>query len=413
LSRPFRACTTVHDIGRPEVGFVTEPRFDVLVIGSGPAGATAAYRLARDGFKTLVLEKEKLPRYKACGGAVTEKLFRAVDFDVSPVVEDSITKLILTHHHLTQAQLSFNQAPVSLVMRDKFDSYLVEHAAQMGAVIHDGEAAKEISFQSDCVRVRTGKGEYSGEIIVGADGASGITSRAANLSSPRNVAAALEMEVSVSPRQLEQWRHRVLLDWGAIRFGYAWIFPKADHLSVGIGTYVRGPLYPRFAIAGGEPRTNLRGRLNEWIKGEETLTPRQVLVERGHIVPLGGPLTTLHGPRVVLTGDAGGLIEPLLAEGIYYALRSGQIAAEVIAEAFRREDLDLSGHSKRVAAEFGPSFERSAAIARLTYRFPRACLKGLALLSPARNSFGSILEGHDMPPIWSFVQAVGNWLESH
>jgi geranylgeranyl reductase family protein len=386
--------------------------YNVIVIGGGPAGATAAYRLAREGLRTLLVEKEKLPRYKACGGALTEKVFRSMDVDIAPVVEDSITSIVLSHRHRTLSELRFEKPTISLVMRDKFDNYLTEQSANQGVVVHDGEPVRQVSFGADRARVKTDSGEYQAEIVVGADGANGITARSASLGQPRGTGAALELELSVGAAQLDSWRHRVLVDWGAIPFGYAWIFPKADHLSVGIGTFVRGPLYPKFVLRGGEPRANLRARLAEWMACEPSLRSHRVLVERGHLVPLGGPSMRLDAPRVVLAGDSGGLVEPLLAEGIYYALRSGQIAAEVIVNALVREDLDLSQYTSRIQDEFTPAFQRAAGLARLAYRFPRACLTSLSLIPPLRNSFGQSMENPALPGLWTFVEAFGNWLDS-
>ena len=148
--------------------------------------------------------------------------------------------------------------------------------------------------------------------------------------------------------------------------------------------------------------------------GEPSLVGHKVLIERGHLVPLGGRAALLHNSRVVLTGDAGGLVEPLLAEGIYYALRSGQIAAEVIADSFRREDLDLSEHTRRVEAEILPEFQNSAGMASLVYRFPRAMLTALSVASPLRNVASRMMEGHGnlSRALWGAGQAIGNLLDS-
>ena len=390
-----------------------DSKFDVIVIGSGPAGASAAYRLARDGFKTLVLEKEKLPRYKPCGGAITSKVFDKIDFDITPRIQDRVTQISLAHHNRTLASLKFTESPVSLVMRDEFDNTLTEHAAQAGATVHEAEAVREISFEPNGARVKTKAGDYACEIVVGADGANGITARAANLHQPRSLAAALEVELAVSDKQLDAWRHHIYLDFGALPYGYAWIFPKADHLSVGIGTYLRGPLYRHFAQRAGDGRADLRTRLQEWIAREPTLRDNRVLIERGHLVPLGGQPARLHDSRVVLTGDAGGLIEPFMAEGIYYAMRSGQIAAEVIGEAFRREDMDLAEHTRRVHQEFLPTFQNAAGMARFTYRFPTLSLQTVAVVPGLKNAVGQMMDGQASASgaLLQGVRILGNWLD--
>ena len=144
---------------------------DVIVVGAGPAGATLAYELGKRGIGVLVLEKEKLPRYKCCAGGVTSKAAKLLDFDISEVAEDVIYEVSFTFN-LGSSYLGQHSQPLMYtVMRDEFDYFLVMRAQQLGAVLMDGQKVTQIQVSGDWVEISTADNIFRSRLVVGADGA--------------------------------------------------------------------------------------------------------------------------------------------------------------------------------------------------------------------------------------------------
>ncbi len=312
--------------------------YEVLVVGAGPAGATLAYQLARAGARVLLLEKEKLPRYKTCGGGITYKAARLLDFDISPVVEQTVTGLVVTNQLGHMFTRRTEQPLIYMVMRSRFDHFLVERAREVGAVVIDGCPVKRIEVNDQHVAVATRDGQgFRAQVLVGADGANSVVARSLGLMRKIPVAIGLESEVRVEDDVLARWQDLVLLDVATITAGYGWIFPKGDHLSIGVG----GPAEDSERIrAYDEQFTALcRSLLGQY----------EVIHRQGHRLPLRPPGAPIHGPRSLLVGDAAGLVNPLDGEGIYYAIRSAQIAAPFILEALgKREVPDFCDYARAV-----------------------------------------------------------------
>jgi flavin-dependent dehydrogenase len=249
--------------------------------------------------------------------------------------------------------------PVVMVMRHKFDALLL---ARSGAEVLKDTAVTGVVERDDEVQVQAGDRTITARYLVGADGAASRVARCLGLRRRRQVAGTLEAEVPLdgSGDLREKYGNRAVFAMGAIPWGYAWIFPKGDHLSVGIMRIQSG-------------RANLRTALQ---RAMDHLGIRLDGVKlHGHPLPCyqaptwpwwrRQPQERLSTRRCLLVGDAAGLVDPLIGEGIRYAITSGRLAAEVI---IRDE---LAGYELAIWRELGHSLATAALAANLYYRIPR------------------------------------------
>jgi geranylgeranyl reductase family protein len=331
---------------------------DVIVVGSGPAGGTTAYELARRGLDVTLLEKQKLPRYKVCAGGVTLKTLKLLDFDLSPAYESEIARGMCTFKGQSPVTIDFGEVVGWTVMRDKFDYLIVQQAQAAGARVLDEQRVRDIEYEATGALVRTRGDVFRCSMVIGADGANGPVAPSAGLLKQRSAAVALETEVEVPRDVLEARQGCVHFDFGSVPGGYGWVFPKREVLSIGVGC---------FWGKATRLKTSLFSFLQTLGLG---IDPSQAKV-RGHLVPLGGSERVLHGERVVLAGDAAGLAEPLTGEGIYYAVRSAKIAADVIYEALQGKAADLSSYTAQVNAGMVRDLRYARLLANVFYRLPR------------------------------------------
>ncbi len=355
--------------------------YDVIVVGAGPGGSTAARHLARAGFKTLLLEKEKMPRYKPCGGGLSLKVPALLDFDFSPTIQVPISSALIGYGR-ERTRVDFGYTAGYCVMRPQFDLLLAEQAAAAGAEVRDAQPVTGVEFTDTGARVTTRGETYECRFVVGADGVNGLVRRAAGLPPHTRLGVALEAEMDAPSAAIDEWRGVVLLDFGAIAWGYAWIFPKAEHLSVGIGVLVR-PGH----------RLDLRAELERYVRSEPSLAQAHNTLLRGHRLPLGGQAGRYHAARAVLVGDAAGVVDPFTAEGISYAIQSGRLAAEEIAAAFERGDLDLAPYTRRVNREISSSFRYAWWLTQFFYRATRFSYHIFERSEATRNAIGDMMSG--------------------
>jgi geranylgeranyl reductase family protein len=326
---------------------------DVIVVGAGPGGASAAYFLCQAGFSVRILEKMALPRFKVCAGGVPATCLSLFPFCFDPVLEQEVTRATFAYRgqsvtHALSAQTLY------MVMRDKFDAFLVEHS---GGEVEDRSEVRAVSQDTGGVTVtlRTGR-TLRARYVIGADGANSRTGRSAGLLDGRRHGVGLESEVAVEPEVLTAFQGRILVGLGALTNGYYWVFPKSDHLSVGIGTMTRGV-------------SSLPDILTE------TMSRHGISLDKsrryGYPLPVHVHNKPIHSRRVFLVGDAAGLVDPLTGEGIRHALESGKIAAEVI------RDGQGNTYTQRIARSLGRDLIWAKRFSRIFYARQRACFRWL------------------------------------
>lgn len=354
------------------------PEYEVIIVGAGPASGCAAFHLASAGRRVLVLEKDRLPRYKACGGGLSAGLLAQFPFSFEPVVETCINQVTYALGKRT-VSIALPPGSICMVMRDRFDAYLLERS---GAEVRQEMFVRSVSEQTDRVVLETKSGEtFQSRYLIGADGANSTVARAVGLRRNRHMLAAIEAEVRAPPEVLKRFQNNPLFVFGELRYGYLWVFPKAEHLSVGITA-----LRPER----GQLQATLFRVMEEYgisLEGAEL---------HGHPIPIYMRREPIATARTLLVGDAAGLVDPLTGEGIRFGIQSGRLAAEAI----------LSGHAERyphlVQRQIGFSHSLGAGLAYLFYRFPRLCFS-LGVSNPfATGIFVDLLSNRaDYLGVWA------------
>jgi geranylgeranyl reductase family protein len=356
--------------------------YDAIVAGAGPAGSTAARLLAQRGARVLLLDRARFPRDKPCGGGVTLAAARELALDLCPVVERTVNKVQVSLRMGSSFTRSSPEPLCYMTQRCRLDAYLAEQAVAAGADFRDGLAVREMDIEDRGVVVhadpstalRAGGDAYRARALVGADGANGIVAKAAGLRPTADAAVALEGNIPASDELIERWGKSIAIDLGGTPGGYAWLFPKGDHLNIGVGGWRWiGP--------------TLRDRLAKLCRYLE-LDESKLFGLRGYYLPLrarGAPL--VRGP-VLLAGDAAGFVDPLSGEGIHGAFWSGRLAAESIERCLSGEAPDLLGYERAVREQIEPELAMSTKLQSIFQRVPGPCI---ALMRRSDRFWGALV----------------------
>jgi geranylgeranyl reductase family protein len=328
--------------------------YDCIIVGAGPAGGTAAYHLAKKGRSVLVLEKESLPRYKPCGGGVSPAIAQWFDFDFSPAISVKADSLRFTWKLEDPVEAKIDsKEPIWMVRRDIFDHFLVQQAQKQGAELRDNTEVKGIEFKSDYWQVNTANGSVTGRYLIAADGAKGLMAKWLGFKErKRRLAGALEVEI---PATIEK-KTTIHFEFGLVKNGYIWNFPKDDCYSIGVGTFI-----------GGEPQ-DFKKIVDEYAKSFNLDIKNSK--QYGYPLCIWDGKQKLHTQNAILAGEAACVVDPFTAEGIRPSIFSGVLAAGFINDALSGDINALQNYSDAINEQWGNEMAWAQKLAGAFYRFP-------------------------------------------
>jgi geranylgeranyl reductase family protein len=334
-----------------------EEMYDVIVVGAGPAGTTAAHHCAKGGLKTLLLEKERLPRVKPCAGGVTAAAVSELGFEIpQQIIERQCTGMRVLFRGVEKEVRA--PEPISLmVTRSAFDQHLATMAVRAGTILSDGEECTGIERGEDRIVVRTDLRVITAPVIIGADGFFSRVRKFLRIKFEQDeIRFCVLAKIPMSSREISsRFKDLITIHYGYVSMGYTWIFPKGSHLSVGAGG----------ALSNGK---DLPNRLREFLSLNH-LDPNAKL--RGCFIPVSRWRHDMYSDRILLVGDAAGLVDSFSGEGIRFAIASGKLAAETVLTAHRRGDFSvrtMMGYQERCWEQMGNDLDTSNRATDLLFR---------------------------------------------
>ncbi len=353
-------------------------RYDVVVVGAGPAGSTAARTLAQGGARVCLVDKARFPRPKPCGGALSPRTLRHLPQGFDTIVRTRIRRAIFTFQSGRPFEV-VTAAPMGyMVCREEFDAWLKAGAEEAGVSFREGVRVRAVEETAAGITVRTGGDALSAGTVIGADGARSLV--AAQLLPARPPARYLALQAEV-PQDGHPLSDTVLVDVGAYPGGYAWAFPKGDRLNVGaMVEYARG--------------RDLRKAFSSFVSKQPAVPaaaaacPQAALVAAPHSAPV-----PCARPGVLLVGDAAHLADPFLGEGIYYAVQSGSLAARAVLQGAGRTET-AARYAGHIESQVWPDLVAASRVAFLFHRMPRWWHHLLSLMPGSLSEVVGVLAGN-------------------
>ncbi len=359
-------------------------KFDVVIVGAGPAGCSAAIRLADSGLKIALLDKASFPRDKTCGDALSVDVVNqlamlsedlAKDFEKLAEKMPSYGVQIFSpnHKHVDIPFIHNGKKSCGFICeRMNFDNFLFKHVKQYSNIsIYEDCTVTSVENNSSNVLIKTNKENFSAEIIIACDGAHSIVAK--NLSDinveKKHYSAGLRVYYE-GVKSFHEENFIELHFFKDILPGYLWIFPLPDNkANVGIGM---------LSSAVSKKKVNLKTTLQDLIKTHPNLIERfkdarPLETIKGYGLPLGSKKRNISGERFLLTGDAAALIDPFSGEGIANAIRSGRVAAEHVMNCFKENNFSAAynkAYDKEIYHRMWNEFKVSTTLQKIT-NYPR------------------------------------------
>ncbi len=300
---------------------------------------------------------------RAAGG-VNVRSVRLLPFDVAPVAERVIRGARFSVRQTGSFTLYTEEPLTYMTQRRRLDAYLAERAIEAGVTLREGSPVRQVERHRSHITVRTGGGEaFEGRTLVAADGVNGTTAKLAGIDVKQWMVVGLEGNACPTGSFPSEWEDVLGLDGEAVPGYYGWIFPKGDHLNIGVAGW------QRYA-------PSLRARLNR-LSRYYGFDAEALEGLRGHRLPMRKPDSPLVDGNVLLVGDAAGLLDPLTGEGIYAAIYSGGVAARHLGAYVDGKARDLQGYVRELEQELLPELRISSRLYDLLYFSPATTIRVL------------------------------------
>ncbi len=290
--------------------------WDAVVVGAGPAGCACAYDLASAGKSVLLLDKSDFPRPKACAGGLTMKTVRALRFSIEPVIQQKVDRILLESRDSSRIPVGRRRSICVMTVRAELDAFCLTKTIEAGAVFQRIRRIDSIAHDEEKVVVTAADGVLHARFLVGADGAN---SQVRTMCSEGGTSEAgwfrkgLAIEANL---RRDAHKDDLVFDFSPVMSGYGWIFPKRDHVNIGLYCIDAEEVLNRSRLS-----TYITQQFGDDVKTEDFA---------GQYVGFGAAKHSAKNDRIFLVGDAGGFVDPLTGEGIYGAVMSGQAAASAI-----------------------------------------------------------------------------------
>jgi geranylgeranyl reductase family protein len=312
-----------------------------------------AYRLASAGASVLLLDRARFPRNKPCGGGLTIRAVRQLPFSVEPVVEDVVDRVELGIGYKRRYEQPSPKPLILMTQRARLDAYLAEQAVAAGAEFRDATQVRRVETNGRGALVDG----IRGDVVIGADGANGVTARSLGLCAQPAHGVALEGNLSHADVDIDRYRGRIVIEIGTVRGGYGWVFCKRDHVNVGVGGW---------EYEGPRLREHLRRLCAAYALSADKLSSL-----RGFRLPIARPGSRLGRGHALVVGDAAGLVDPFSGDGIHEAFLSAGLAAETVLDLLAGRASDLGAYEARLNAALAFQLEVSWSAKVALDRFPR------------------------------------------
>ena len=360
-------------------------KFDVVVVGAGPAGCAAAYRLSGNGLKIALIDKETFPRDKICGDAlgadvtkqfhlISEALTEKLDQFKEKIPSNGVRFFTPKHQKLdiqfTKPKNTFGGGFVT--KRIDFDNFFFSETAKLPDVtVFQNQKIISVDNKGDAIILQSATNRFEAFIALGADGAHSILNKrlTENKVEKNHYCAGVRQYFS-NVKGFHPENHIELHFYKEILPGYLWIFPLANNQSnVGLGM---------LSSVVSKKQINLKKEMANLLETIPSLKERfkdafPLTEIEGYGLPVGSTKRKLSGNRFLLLGDAAGLIDPFTGEGIANAIRSGRVAASHVLKAFEQQQFDEEfnlRYDKEIYYKMWNEFKFSYTLQKL-FRYPR------------------------------------------